>query len=946
MTNNSLSIRCSAMAMLLSLVTTLTMLMATHAEAAAADNPRMIKDVNTLSIEQSSLCGIPVELNGIAYFCGARDQLWKTDGTPAGTQPVKFSDGTIVGTTGLGTARALHRSGRFLYFALYGQLWRTDGTPRGTLPVKDGNGNVIDLGSYHVNGIDVNGVFFFIFNGALWKTNGTSGGTVLLKRLDSYSGPNDMVVVNGTLFWTTYEHQLWKSDGTTAGTVMVKDMPGQNTSTDHNNLTNVNGMLYFSLEDGSRFDLWKSDGTPKGTVLVSDNVSGNFYISGFKNVDGTLFFTTLENYRDAAIWTSDGTPVGTKIISLLPNSEASGTAVFRQSYIYTVSTGASANELWSTDGTAAGTLRLAQNVAGRLDSMATYKGLLYFSAVNDTGLGYELWKTDGTVAGTELVRDIAWGDKSSTPHFFAATTAGMLFQANRGERYGGDTLWISEGTASTTRMVKDLAHFTYNSYPSAPTVVGNELFFLANQTPAFGYNAPRQWELWKTNGSPAGTQLVLNLIKDRTHPDYSEYGKGDKNFGNEYAALVNFDGKLYVSGRDNFGWGLWRTDGTPEGTEKLPDVLPNRSTVIMTQLTVYRHNLFFFAATPNGMGLWKLGANQSIATLVQDGLIAPRSLTVVSGKLAFTNNDAQELWRSDGSKAGTHKVTLLPLAADAVVDKFQPFSDKFIFRARWDMQGDDDGHYVYYAQSALWISDGTAAGTYPLTDFYPREHVLLDHRIMFADEHRGLWTSDGTPAGTQRILDENSSFLTNVNGTVYYFTTRGTLRKSDGTTAGSVVESGLVIRSMANINGELYFSASDVLPSGGDDPNTMSLRKIGDAANATVVVKSGLCLIQPLNIPNQVMFIAETLTENGYCDHPEFWLTDGTQTGTRQISSLQSQDAYLWPYEPDTGYLGYGYYRDFYDSNPFYELPLVNNKLFFVIDHSKKGTELWALDPN
>src|SRR4051794_37563281 len=61
--------------------------------------PELVRDINTAS--RGSKPGRAVDLNGTAYFTvesadnGA--ELWKTDGTPAGTLPVKdAASGTII----------------------------------------------------------------------------------------------------------------------------------------------------------------------------------------------------------------------------------------------------------------------------------------------------------------------------------------------------------------------------------------------------------------------------------------------------------------------------------------------------------------------------------------------------------------------------------------------------------------------------------------------------------------------------------------------------------------------------------------------------------------------------------------------------------------------------------------------------------------------------------
>jgi trimeric autotransporter adhesin len=89
------------------------------------------------------------------------------------------------------------------------------------------------------------------------------------------SSPGALTNFNGTLYFSandgTHGFELWKSDGTAAGTMMVKDInPGAGGSSP-GALTNFNGTLYFSANDGTHgFELWKSDGTAAGTTMVKD----------------------------------------------------------------------------------------------------------------------------------------------------------------------------------------------------------------------------------------------------------------------------------------------------------------------------------------------------------------------------------------------------------------------------------------------------------------------------------------------------------------------------------------------------------------------------------------------------------------------------------------------------------------------------------------------------
>jgi len=128
------------------------------------------------------------------------------------------------------------------------------------------------------------------------------------------SAPQLLTDVNGTLFFSADDGiqgggvggELWKSDGTEAGTVLVKDInPGRRDS-DPLFLTNVNGMLFFGAIDGIHgHELWQSDGTQAGTVLVKDIRPGpeNSQLGSLTNVNGTLFFTARDGVHGQELWT-------------------------------------------------------------------------------------------------------------------------------------------------------------------------------------------------------------------------------------------------------------------------------------------------------------------------------------------------------------------------------------------------------------------------------------------------------------------------------------------------------------------------------------------------------------------------------------------------------------------------------------------------------------------
>jgi ELWxxDGT repeat protein len=665
-------------------------------------------------------------------------------------------------------------------------------------------------------------------------------------------------------------------------------------------------------------------------------------------------------------------------------------------------------ELWKANLTTGQSARVTEGLDLSNSRLVAVDHSLYFIA-NDGLHGFELWSSDGTTAGTHLVKDIRPGAVGTFDQHAQGllpsvrlTPAGDTLYLVADDGSNGRELWKSDGTESGTTLVKGIAPGTKGAFPNVPTLidVGGSLFFTA-------FDDQNHHQLWKTDGSELGTVRVLE----------QPLGAAD-----QFNPRVVGD-QLFFFRNDANATQLWRTDGTAAGTYIVyqADQFSGNAIDPLANFAATDDRLYFktgLSLFGNQGRLWSTDGTASGTTPVATvGDI--RNLYGAGDTVYFVSHDA-EIWKLDGSGAGTVAVLDTGLGAEApgnvhVELNVGPDDSAFVFAGTysgpekwrfWSIDGStgmstlltsnfrifEGGSYrlpsnpeflVYTADDGVhgfepWISDGTVAGTRLLTDLNrdvassnPTGLIAIRDQLYFSANTAGgareLWKHDttetvslgiaapdqGWPRGTIAEFNGEAYFLLSpnnaqlmktdgsggraevvanlhsrrnqqtspireLNGSMYFIAHEGGSRqywlwKSDGTTEGTVpwIEIGLSGTLSGVVDGEFYFSKKsesfedELWKTDGTIEGTKRIRAMGSVNN----------LGHFTNVNGRLYFRA--ISSRGW----ELWTSDGTGSGTRMVKDINRS--------------GYSTPED---------LVVLDGVLYFTADDGIHGRELWRSD--
>lgn len=559
-------------------------------------------------------------------------------------------------------------------------------------------------------------------------------------------------------------------------TYMVTDLSNLNRPSEAANFVKGDSLIFFTADDGIHGrEPWRTNGTSQGTFMIKDiapldTSSVDFLDETYYVIDNIFYFTAKSSSPASAncLWRSDGTNAGTYALTA-PGYQIRSNIVELNSLIYFFIGG----NLWKSDGTPGGTTLVKSGVGSSFTSIVSANGLLFFVGEDATN-GTELWKSDGTSSGTILLKDINPG---TAPAFDYWANGGdpeltvindtLYFAANDG--VNGSEPWKSDGTANGTVMIKDV-NATASSSPSQFIYMNGEIYFSAKDGINTGVS------IWKTNGANAGT---VNAVTTGTN--VSNYFKFTL-----YNNRIYFVQSVPVAGSPVFTW--WCTDGTMAGTQMLLTTTVGLYTSFETVCPFNNSICFPYVDSLNNQALWKYDIQSATFHLIKDLAYSNYdyidNLVVLNNELIFTAYDSTgmgELWKSDGTPSGTLLLKDINQVEDSYIYNTIALNGKAVFSARDVLHG-----------TQLWKSNGNYSGTSMIHEIDPNnnnysfyDRIAYKNKIYFTGPDYSLWTTDGTYQNTAPFPVSISYGNYSVFNDTLYIKSGNNLWMSDGTTAGT-----------------------------------------------------------------------------------------------------------------------------------------------------------------
>jgi ELWxxDGT repeat protein len=535
-----------------------------------------------------------VTLVGGQAFEEINHRIVRTDGTAEGSV---FGSGLVrVDAASLGAVE-----GHLLLGAMrqgVQQLWETDGTAAGTKALSDGTRDR----PFRVQGppISYNGALFVAADRKpvgqqLWRiAGGRTEPVTELRHLAAGISPFRAQTAGDRILLSGSESYGWKSvaeDGSVEQIPDYNDVCSQAFDPCPMPTIAVGRRRVFEGFDAA---LWSTDGTAAGTARVNAPSGGAALepIALGRLGDGALVLT-----RSGGLWSSDGSPEdGSRFIAQLPFNPnhperfqpvfapvalGASTVLFRRAP-GPGGPGTVVLEVWRTDGTAAGTLRLASTPF--LDSYsselspAVVGGRLFFR------FGGTLWTSDGSAAGTRPLPAQLPGGTFALAAGSGTLYAGAGYQDADEEH---ETLWAIDPATLTATLLGTFGQVSDGGVGANLGSVLEDTLFFAVRDPQG--QAPEK--VWLTEGTAASTRPLPDPLSSLTAAAFFTAG----------------DRRYFAACEAGHGCELWSADRLGESPQRVADLWPGPRGSDPEILTADGKSLLFAATEPaTGRELWRL----------------------------------------------------------------------------------------------------------------------------------------------------------------------------------------------------------------------------------------------------------------------------------------------------------------------------------------------------
>jgi ELWxxDGT repeat protein len=397
------------------------------------------------------------------------------------------------------------------------------------------------------------------------------------------SEPERFESIGSTTFFIAddgvHGRELWRTDGTAAGTTLVRDIkPGS--SNGALVLSAQNGRLFMFADDGVHgLELWSSDGTTAGTAMVTDIHPGSASAlersyGGLVTLGDTVFFAANDGIHGNELWRTDGTAAGTAMVKAVDVGTDWGVSYLtvlgdRLFFLANSAGGPGGHRLWRSDGTADGTVQVSD--LRNPEELVVVGNRLFFAAHDSTD-DFSIWSIDTSAAEASFEGPVEYGEPG--PVVSLVSVANLLYKG-----FAGPARWQGYWVAPSWTLYHGGAPWTYRD-PYDFTEVAGDVFFAHGE------------ELWRSAGGVGQPAQIYDINPGEA--------------GSRPAQLLNVNDVLYFVADDGVhGREFWRHDPATGQTNLVADILPGPAS-LDPFFTYSNGSMVFFSGTDpeHGKELW------------------------------------------------------------------------------------------------------------------------------------------------------------------------------------------------------------------------------------------------------------------------------------------------------------------------------------------------------